>query len=68
MKKGSVEIPEHTSLKEDNAESVFDRYRKGGCHSGGGEAPKNVSKKGCFLQSRKKYTMKVHRSLIFKNI
>jgi len=47
----SVEILNQTSVKGDNAETVFDGYRKGGCHSGGGEAPENVSKRGCILQS-----------------
>jgi len=41
---GSVEIPDLTSLPETHDEPVFDGYRKGGCRSGGGEAPKNVMK------------------------
>jgi hypothetical protein len=30
-----VELPDHTLLKEDPAETVFDGYRKGGCRCGG---------------------------------
>jgi hypothetical protein len=32
----SVEIPNQTSIKWDNDETVFYGYRKGGCYSGGG--------------------------------
>ena len=48
---GSVEIPDLTSLPEIHDEPVFDRYRKGGCHSGGGEAPKNVMKNDDFYRA-----------------
>jgi len=40
MKKSSAEIPDHTSVKKDNAEPVFHRYRKGGCHSWRGRSSK----------------------------
>jgi len=39
---GSGEIPDLTSLPEIHDEPVSDGYHKGGCRSGGGEAPKNV--------------------------
>jgi hypothetical protein len=45
---GSVEIPNLTSLPEIHDEPVFNGYRKGGCRSGGGEAPKNVMKNDDF--------------------
>jgi len=48
---GSVEILNQTSVKGDNAETVFAGYRKGGCHSGGGEAPENVSKEDVFYRA-----------------
>jgi hypothetical protein len=48
---GSVEIPDLTSLPEIHDEPVFDGYRKGGCRSGGGEAPKNVMKNDDFYRA-----------------
>jgi hypothetical protein len=45
---GSVEIPDLTSLPDSHDEPVFDGYHKGGCRSGGGEAPKNVMKNDDF--------------------
>jgi hypothetical protein len=32
---------------------VFDGYRKGGCHSGRGEAPENVSKNEVFYRANR---------------
>jgi len=34
-----------------NGKSVFDWYRKGGCHSGGGETPENVRKNEVFYRA-----------------
>ena len=48
---GSVEIPDLTSIPEIHDEPVFDGYRKGGCRSGGGEAPKNVMKNDDFYRA-----------------
>jgi hypothetical protein len=48
---GSVEIPDITSIPEIRDEPVFDGYRKGGCRSGGGEAPKNVMKNDDFYRA-----------------
>jgi hypothetical protein len=48
---GSVEIPDLTSKPEIHDEPVFDGYRKGGCRSGGGEAPKNVMKNDDFYRA-----------------
>jgi len=53
-KKGSVEIPDLTLIPEIHDEPVFDGYRKGGCRSGGGEAPKNVMKNDDFYRAEKK--------------
>jgi hypothetical protein len=50
---GSVEIPDLTSIPEIRDEPVFDGYRKGGCRSGGGEAPKNVMKNDDFYRTKK---------------
>ena len=50
---GSVEIPDLTSIPEIRDEPVFDGYRKGGCRSGGGEAPKNVMKNDDFYRAEK---------------
>ena len=49
---GSVEIPDLTSIPEIHDEPVFDGYRKGGCRSGGGEAPKNVVKNDDFYRTK----------------
>ena len=49
---GSVEIPDLTSIPEIRDEPVFDGYRKGGCRSGGGEAPKNVMKNDDFYRAK----------------
>jgi hypothetical protein len=50
-KYGSVGISNLTSLPETHDEPVFDGYRKGGCRSGGGEAPKNVMKNDDFSRA-----------------
>jgi hypothetical protein len=49
---GSVEIPDLTSLPEIHGEPVFHGYRKGGCRSGGGEAPENVMKNNDFYRAQ----------------
>ncbi|MCX6692351.1 MAG: hypothetical protein NTW33_09990, partial [Methanoregula sp.] len=49
-KNGSGEIPSHVSVIEIHVEPVFHGYRKGGCRSGGGKAPKNVRKNDDFYR------------------
>ena len=63
---GSVEIPDLTSLPEILDKLVFDGYRKGGCRSGGGEAPKNVVKNDDFYraENKKKQVRGSHQLLI----
>ena len=56
--KGPVEIPDLTLVIEIYVGTDFHGYHKGGCRSGGGEAPKNVMKNDDFYRAELRFFIK----------